>query len=285
MSELALRWAFALVAAPLALVILYLGGAPLAALLAIVAGLGAWEFYRIARAAGHQPMEWLGIPLAALIPLLVHAQHASVVRVPVSAAMVGVLLVLSASIWARGVEGKPLGASVTTVFGVLYTGAALSFGFALRYLDYAIGALAGASLVALPMLLTWASDVGAFFVGRAIGGRKLIPKVSPGKTVSGAVGGLIFTVLISWLLGSYALPRTAQLGMGLAGAILFGAVVSVAAQMGDLAESLIKREAGVKDSSRIIPGHGGILDRFDSLLFVLPVAYLMLPHLLVPAFR
>ncbi len=285
MSELALRIAFAVVAAPAAIVIIYLGGAPLAIVLSIVSAIGAWEFFRIARAAGHAPLEWLGIGAAALIPLLVHAHHANVLLVPVSAAVVAVMLVLAATIWARGVEGKPLGAAATTVFGVLYTACALSFVFALRYLDYAVDAKAGTALVALPLLLTWASDIGAYFVGRAIGGRKLIPKVSPGKTVAGAVGGLVATVLVAWLLARMVLPSLAQLSLTHAGAILFGVVVSVAAQVGDLAESLLKREAGVKDSSRIIPGHGGVLDRFDSLLFVLPVSYLLLPALLNPAFR
>lgn len=285
MNELALRIAFAAVAAPLSLWILYLGGAPLAALLSVVAGLGAWELFRIARAAGHKPLDEFGIAMAALVPLVVYAHHANVVRVPVSAAMVAVLLVLTIAIWARGVEGAPLGSTAVTVFGVIYTGAALSFGFALRYLEYAVDAKGGAALVALPLLLTWASDIGAYFVGRAIGGRKLIPKVSPGKTVAGAVGGLVATVIASWLLARYALPSVAQLSLSTAGAIVLGIVVSVAAQVGDLAESLLKREAGVKDSSRIIPGHGGILDRFDSLLFVLPVSYLLLPALLIPAFR
>lgn len=285
MSELAQRVAFAVVAAPLALGVIYLGAAPLAILLSVVSALGAWEYYRIARAAGHAPLEWIGVGASALVPLLVYAYHAGALLVPVSAALVAVMLILAAAIWMRGVEGRPTGAAAVTVFGVLYTGAALSFGFALRYLGYAIDARAGTALVALPLLLTWASDIGAYFVGRAIGGRKLIPAVSPGKTVSGAVGGLLATVLVSWLLARYVLPGVAQLSLTHAGAVVFGLVVSVAAQVGDLAESLIKREGGVKDSSRIIPGHGGILDRFDSLLFVLPVSYLVLPHLLVPAFR
>jgi phosphatidate cytidylyltransferase len=227
----------------------------------------------------------LGIVASALIPLLVYAYHANVLHLPVSFAAVAILAVFAISIWARGVEGGPLGATATTVFGVLYTGAMLGFGFALRYLDYAVGPLAGASMVAFPMLLTWASDIGAYFVGRSVGGPKLIPKVSPGKTISGAVGALVVTMIVSWALAKYALPQTAQLSLSTFGALMFGLVVSFAAQVGDLAESLIKREGGVKDSSRIIPGHGGVLDRFDSLLFVLPVSYMLLPALLVPAFR
>ena len=134
------------------------------------------------------------------------------------------------------------------------------------------------------MVLTWASDIGAYFVGRAVGRRKLIPAVSPGKTVEGALGGVLFTVLVAWAYVALVLTPVAHLDVRPMGLVLFGVAVSVAAQLGDLAESLLKREAGVKDSSHLIPGHGGVLDRMDSIFFVLPVAYLLLDRfrLLLP---
>jgi phosphatidate cytidylyltransferase len=109
--------------------------------------------------------------------------------------------------------------------------------------------------------------------------------VSPGKTVSGSIGGLVASMLVAWLYARAVLVPVANLGFTPWGALLFGAIVSVAAQVGDLFESLIKREGGIKDSSRIIPGHGGVLDRFDSLIFVLPVAYLLLGWLPIPVLR
>ena len=118
-----------------------------------------------------------------------------------------------------------------------------------------------------------------------IGGRKLMPAVSPGKTVAGAVGGLVLAVLIAVFYERYMLRPQAQLGMLLQGAILFGVLVSVAGQVGDLVESMLKREAGVKDSSHLIPGHGGMLDRIDSLLFTLPISYVLLGWLLIPVPR
>ena len=112
-----------------------------------------------------------------------------------------------------------------------------------------------------------------------------MPSVSPGKTVSGAIGGLVVSVLATWLYVRYALQPVAQLAFTTTGTIVFGLVISVAAQVGDLVESLLKREAGVKDSSNLIPGHGGVLDRLDSLFFVLPTAHVLLGWLLIPAPR
>ena len=283
MSELAKRILAALVAAPLALAMIYLGGLPLAAFLAAVSAGCAWELYRIARAGGIDPLDPLGIPLAGAVPLAVYAASIGVFRPSLAVPAVALLVILAAVIWARGTQGRPLGAAAVTVLGVLYTGGMLSFGYALREYPYAIGDRAGSVLVAFPLVLTWASDIGAFFVGRTVGGRKLIPSVSPAKTVSGALGGVATTVIASWLYVRFALAPMASLTMTLPAMLLFGFVVSVAAQIGDLAESLLKREGNVKDSSRLIPGHGGLLDRLDSLLFVLPVAYLLVGWLLVPA--
>jgi phosphatidate cytidylyltransferase len=301
MSELALRIVFAVVAAPIALWIVLVGGAPLAALLAIASAIGAWEFYRIARAAGSRPLEDAGIALAGLVPLAIHASYLGLFTVRPALAAVVALLVLAATIWLRGVDGRPIGSAATTLLGVLYTAGMLGFGYAIRYHDtvagydvvgarqLSLGALSisippGGALLIFPLVITWASDIGAFFVGRAIGGRKLIPSVSPGKTMSGAAGGLVASMIVALLYARTVLVPVAHLGFTPWGALLFGGIVSVAAQIGDLFESLIKREGGVKDSSRIIPGHGGVLDRLDSLIFVLPVAYLLLGWLPLPVF-
>lgn len=293
MSELARRVAFGVVAAPLALAIVLAGGAALAGLLAVASAIAAWEFFRIARAAGHAPFADLGSALAGLIPLAVHATYLGLFQPRYSYLAAVLLVLLTVSIWARGATGKPMGAVALTALGVVYTGGLLSFGYAIRYHDYAVGGVplgpihiaAGGILLGLPLILTWATDTGAFFVGRAVGGRKLIPAVSPGKTMSGAIGGLLTSIVITWLYVSFALRPGAQLAMSPMGIVIFGAVVSVAAQVGDLVESLLKREAGVKDSGTLLPGHGGVLDRLDSLFFVLPTAHLLLGWLLVPAPR
>ncbi|AMW05003.1 phosphatidate cytidylyltransferase [Gemmatimonas phototrophica] len=283
MNELGRRAIVALIGAPLVLGVIWIGDAALATLAGGLSGLAAWEFYRIAREGGSTPMSVIGIVLAALIPLGVHAHYLGVVQVPVYAWVLSVVAVLGAAIWTRGVDGKPLGAASTTVFGALYTGGTLSFVYVLRYHNYAVGDTAGALAVIFPVVLTWASDTGAYFSGHLIGGRKLIPSVSPGKTVAGAVGALVVTVGVTYAFVYGLLIPKAQLAFTPWGLVIFGVAISIVAQIGDLAESLLKREAGVKDSGTLFPGHGGVLDRLDSLFFVLPAAYALYDLLLIPA--
>ena len=271
------------------------GGATLAGLLAVASAVAAWEFYRIARAAGHTPLSDLGCAIAGMIPVAVHARYLDIVDPRLSYFAVVLMIVMSVVLWARGASAaaRGMGAMATTVLGALYTGALLSFAYALRYHDYAVGGLdvggipvaSGAVLLGLPLLVTWASDIGAFFAGRTIGGPKLMPSISPAKTRSGAIGGVLASVLVAWLYVQYLLVPIAQLALGSTGIIIFGTLVSVAAQLGDLVESMLKREAAVKDSSNLLPGHGGVLDRLDSLFFVLPTAHLLLGWLLKAAPR
>ena len=285
MSELARRVASALVAAPITLACVWFGDAPLATLLAAAAAVGAWEFFRMADLASDaRAFSRTGIVLAALVPLGVHAHARGLGDPPLTAAVLVVLALLALAVWRRGVQGRPLAAVATTLLGVLYVGVPLGYAYALRTYDYVVGRAAGSALVMLPILCTWASDIGAYAAGRAIGGPKLIAAVSPGKTVAGSVGALVASGALASAYAPLVLRPIANLGFAPGRALCFGLLVSMAAQLGDLVESLLKRDAGVKDSSHLIPGHGGVLDRVDSLLFVLPVSYLLLGWLLLPAF-
>jgi phosphatidate cytidylyltransferase len=252
-------------------------------MLGALSGIAAWEFFRLAREAGQTPLTAIGVTIAAVIPIGVHGEVLGVLHVPVYAWVLGVVAMLAAALWLRGVDGKPLGAASSTVYGALYTGATLSFAYVLRYHNYAVGDTARALIVLFPVVLTWASDTGAYFSGRLIGGRKLIPSVSPGKTVAGAVGAVVVTVAATYAYVNVLLLPKAQLAFTPWGLVIFGVSISVVAQIGDLAESLLKREAGVKDSGTLFPGHGGVLDRLDSLFFVLPAAYALYDLLLIPA--
>ena len=285
MNELAKRVASGLVAAPIVVACVWFGDAALATLLAAAAAVGAWEFYRLADAAsGARAFSRTGIVLAALVPLVVHASVRQLGTPPLAAGVVVVLGLLTLAVWRRGVDGHPIVAVATTLLGIAYAGVPLGFAYALRHHNFVVGAAGGTALLMLPVLCTWASDIGAYFAGRVIGGPKLIPAVSPGKTISGAVGALVASGALAAFYVPDVLRPAANLGMAPGRPLLFGLLVSVAAQLGDLVESLLKRDAGVKDSSHLIPGHGGVLDRVDSLLFVLPVAHLVLGWLLLPAF-
>ena len=283
MSELARRVIVALIIAPIAVVAAWFGDAALATLLSVVAGVAAWELCRMVRACGIAPLDGLTIVLAASLPMLAHAVRLNALN-PGPAWFAAVLiLIMTVTIFSRGVNERPLGVAAACFFITVYTGGALSFAYALRYDNYAVGRTSQCLVLLLPVLLTWASDTGAYFVGRLFGRNKLMPSVSPAKTVEGALGGVALSVVICWLFVRMLLAPQGQLGLSPTGIVAFGIAIAVAAQLGDLFESLLKREAGVKDSSGLLPGHGGFLDRIDSMLFVLPVAALLLDQLLMPA--
>lgn len=287
LSELTRRVAVAVVAIPGTIFIVWLGWLYLGVFTGVVAALGAWELYRLARAGGVEPLDAVGIPLAAFLPLLAVLAPQGVFVLPLgpSAIVILALLVAAMSLRVPSEGGRPLSAVAVTLFGIIYTGGMLSFGIAIRYHNYAVGRSAGTALVMLPLVLTWTNDIGAYAFGRLFGRRKLIPSVSPGKTVAGAVGGTIVTVLTCWAYVHWVLHPIAELAMAPWWIIGVGLALSIAAQLGDLVESLLKREAGVKNSSGLLPGHGGVLDRIDSLLFVLPTAYVLfsIPGVLIPA--
>ena len=273
----------ALVGIPVAVAAGYAGGLVLALLLALLAGVGAWELFRFSRANGSPALETIGIPLAALMPLGAHAMRLGWFDTPLAAGGAVFVALTGAVLWARSPDERPLGSIAITVFGVLYAGATLAYAYALRHHRFVVEPVAGAVLVFFPIALTWVSDSGAYFVGRALGRKKLMPTVSPGKTVAGAIGAIVFSMLGAWAYNDFVLRPIAQLALAPWTALVFGAVISVVGQVGDLVESLFKREAKVKDSSTFFSAHGGVLDRLDSLYFAIPVAYLILGRLLLAA--
>jgi phosphatidate cytidylyltransferase len=287
MSELRARVVSAVVAVPLAVVLVYAGGPALAVLLAALGAVAARELYALATTGGAKngvrPLSAIGIPLAAALPLVVHIYRLGWISNPVTLAAVVFVALLAAVLFSRGVEEKPLECMAVTTFGVLYTGGLLSFGYLLRHHQWTVTAASGAALVGFPVVLTWMSDIGAYAVGKTLGRTKLMPSVSPGKTRAGLVGALVVSALAAVACDVWVLRPYSQLTLGWTRAVVFGLAVSLVGQVGDLVESLLKREAGVKDSGRFLPGHGGALDRLDSLLFALPVAYLLLGAMLVPA--
>jgi phosphatidate cytidylyltransferase len=279
-SNLVRRVGFAVVAIPLALALIWYGGLPLAFLLAVAGALGTRELFDLAGRQGIRPARVLGLVTAAAVPPLVYATLAApdvrsliLVSWPYLAAF-WLILLLTWTLAARSPVEKPLAAAAVTMLAVGYTSALPAFLLAIRHTQHPERSWTGAGLVFFPLVVTWVGDTAAMFGGRLMGGPRLAPTVSPGKTRSGSAAGVVGGLLVAPLFGSWIFPRVG-LEIPMWQLVAIAAVLSVIGQIGDLVESLFKREAGVKDSSHLIPGHGGVLDRFDSLYFVVPVAAFM----------
>ena len=279
-ANLVRRVGFAAVAIPLALLIVWYGGLPLALLLAVAGALATRELFDLAEHHQIRPARGIGLVSAAAIAPLTYATLAAPdVRAAVTAAWpyaaaLWLIAILTWALMARSPAERPLSAVAVTVLAVAYTAGLPAFLLAIRHSGFERRSWAGAWLVFFPLVVTWVVDTAAMFGGRAIGGPKLAPTVSPGKTRSGSLAGIAGGLVVAPLFASAVFPRVG-VTIPLWQLLAIAAVLGVIGQVGDLAESLFKREAGVKDSSHLIPGHGGVLDRLDSLYFVVPVAAAM----------
>jgi phosphatidate cytidylyltransferase len=229
-------------------------------LLAAVWGLLAvLEFYRMV-ALKIQPLICFGLVWTLLFILHPHIDYKSLAPLLLTSGVVLSLILLVFNPQKRGIFTS----WVWTIAGILYVGWLLSYLVALRL-------EAGRGWLYLALLATFASDTVAFFVGRALGRHRLAPRISPAKTWEGAIAGLFGAIIISLL---FTLPTPLQLPLGYGQAILLGVLISVFGQLGDLVESLLKRNSGVKEAGNLMPGHGGLLDRMDSVVFAGVVVYL-----------
>lgn len=284
MSDLAKRWAVALVGIPAVLALLYAGGWPLAVPVAVLTALGALEVHRMAAQSGVAPLRALGAVGAGGLVLIAAWRPTFAGFAPVALAALVLLAgtTLIGAIAARSPQEKPLAAVAVTMFGVLYVGLPMAFVPLLHALPdthgWSAGSnWAGALVVALPLAATWLGDAVALYAGTAWGKGGLAPSISPNKSWVGVWGGLAGAGLAAAVWFRIAGPRLPGLPVpGLLVAALVGVGLGIGAIFGDLAESLLKRDAGVKDSGAIFPGHGGVLDRLDALIFTLPAAYLAL---------
>ncbi len=260
------RVASALVAAPIAMAVVVAGGPYLGVMAAGIGVAAVLEFYRLARGAGLEPAALVGVAGVVSFALAGHLGSSP----GVGATLAGVIIAsLGVQTFRRGPD-LAIANPAVTVFGAAYVGWAVALLLLLRRLG---GPGAGLGHIVAALVTVWADDTGAYFLGSAFGRHKLMPGVSPNKSVEGAVLGLLTGVCVGVavrVLGAFAgwWP-----GIPLAQAVFFSMAVSVAGQAGDLAESAMKRNAHVKDSGAFLPGHGGVLDRIDSVLFAIPVAY------------
>jgi phosphatidate cytidylyltransferase len=255
---------------PPLLVALWLGGGWILLVVGLATAIGAWEAFRLLTAAGHASFPLLGVVLAVVVAL-----GDSVKVLPggsgILIAGLGIVLVGIGAL-TRLDPREGIAVFATTTFAAMYVGL-LGFVARLASTDAFVDPSAPlgwlgtnrAWIVAL-VFVVWAYDTAAYFTGRRFGRIPFMHHISPSKTFEGVGGGLVAGLLVG-AIAFVAIGRPF-----IAGAI-FGALVAAAAQAGDLAESMLKRAAGAKESSRLIPGHGGLLDRIDSFLFAAPVAF------------
>lgn len=258
------RWITAIVAIPVLVVLIYKGSAAVfACLIAVISVLAAWEYFYIV-SNGDKTRILKPIPLlgaAAGLGLIAAALYAAF-EVMLLVLLFGVIIAALFSMPPYRHSRQILETVATQVQGVVYIFLSLSTLVLLR------GGPDGMTWIFLVLLVVFLGDVGAFYVGTYLGKRKLAPAISPGKSVEGAIGGLAANVVVALVFKFLLLP---ELAAGLV--VIFALALGIAGQIGDLFESELKRKSGIKDSGGILPGHGGMLDRIDALLFAGPVAY------------
>lgn len=281
MADLPRRALVAVVALLVTLPVIYRGGWIMGVMTAALAALGAREFCLLARKQGVRPFTGTAMAIAAALVLAATAEPFFTGFAPLAlAVLMGAAVVLPvASVGARGVEDKPLGSVCTTLTAALYVGGGLCFGMLLRHLPETGAAVRATSpfegplLLLFPLAVTWVADIAAYFAGSMWGRRRLLPAVSPGKTVLGAVAGLLAACTAGAFFAALAAEPFALVGVGPGWIVGIALLIGVGGVAGDLAISLLKREAGVKDAGSLFPGHGGVLDRLDAVLVTLPLAY------------
>lgn len=264
------RVAVALVGIPLLLWINMKGGLFFLVMVLVLSLMATFEFRRLAAHRAHPPTLLLLLPMTALIQANFYFRFVDYWE----ALLAAVMILYVVELWRiQGSQFLNIGA---TLVGLVYVN--LSFGSLIRLrmtgsTPGSTGTDAGASLVLLMFACVWAADIFAYFGGRTFGGRfisrKLFPRLSPKKTWEGYFSGIVGSFAVAWICSRYV-P-----GFPDGHAPLIGLLVGVVSPAGDLMESMFKRDAGVKDSSGIIPGHGGVLDRFDTVMFIAPLIYFL----------
>jgi phosphatidate cytidylyltransferase len=258
-SDLTLRIGSGLVLVGMFLGCLFLGGVWFTALVTIVMVLSLGEFYSTLRSRGYKPVALFGFVAVIAGAIAAHAGGADALA---STLVFGTLAV--ALFYSVVVRRDPLENAAVTVLGMVWV-SLLSFAIIIGRAENAV------ELILLLVVLTAFFDIAGYFVGRSFGRRFIAPFVSPRKTVEGLIGGIVVTTALAAILST--IPAYDFLGLG--GAILVALVIAVFAPLGDAAESVVKRALDTKDMGSILPGHGGMIDRIDALLFVVPVGYFL----------
>jgi len=254
------RWVTALIAVPVLFAVIALGSEEIFSVLIILASLiGMWEYNRMSfgTAPGREKVETM---IIALLILLTAASGNLLLLVAVLSFSVMALMILQLPRIAAG--NRDMNAVGRVILGLMYIPLLMSHFIMIRQTPQ------GVRWIFFILVLAFAGDVAAYYIGRRFGKRKLLPEVSPGKTVEGVFGLVVGSISGCLIFRHFFFPE-----LPVVHTVILGLVGSVVGQLGDLAESALKRGAGVKDSGALLPGHGGILDRLDCLMFITPYVY------------
>jgi phosphatidate cytidylyltransferase len=255
-----------IVAFPILIILTWFGNPWFAIAVAALSIIASYEFYRISSFLNVKPLRYFGIAVSFLLCLSPLINYISIRNYNIDTLkllfLVATLIISFIVLLFRKKEDRALNNWVWTVGGILYIGLLFSYWAEIPNLPQ------GTYWLFWAMLVVIACDVGAYFTGRSIGKHHMAPNISPKKTWEGAIGGLLASILVALLLG-YFFPLPAELWQ----LAILGTIIGVLAQFGDLVESLLKRNAGIKDSGNFFPGHGGVLDRVDSYILVGAVLY------------
>jgi CDP-diglyceride synthetase len=269
-ASVTLRWVTAIILMPIVLLFVWFGGwAAFVAILA-VAMLGMYEISTMLRHAGYRPLSWVSLALTLLLLVAAMFPLRQLLILEIGGA---ILLMLSfcGFYFRKSLDGALVDWALTLA-PAFYLGGPLSFFLLLRGMEpglvIPLTVPRGTWWLLVTLLGVWGFDAAAFFFGRYFGHHRLAPLISPAKTWEGVLGGLLFSVIASLIC------TVVPLGVPWPIAILLGLCIGIFATLGDLAESLLKRQTHVKDSGQIIPGHGGMLDRIDSLLFAIMIVFI-----------
>lgn len=268
-----MRFVSGLIGIPLLIILVFVEeGLPFVLAVGVISVIGLYEFYVGIRKTGAEPQEWVGLASAFLFLYAAWKQfHAETFSLP---AVLTLFVIATLTIELLRKDRSPIKNLGSTFLGVVYVGWLFSYLVAINVIDGEIHSRLlppplqrlGAWLVLFVIFAAWAADTGGYLVGRKWGKRQLAPVLSPGKSWEGTFAAIGSSVAMSLIMGS-------AMGMPWMHAVLLGLGIGMASLVGDLAESAMKRDLGIKDFGSILPGHGGILDRFDGILFAAPLLY------------
>lgn len=260
-----------LVLFPILFALVYYGGLPLKIGTIFVSIVGMYEFYK-AICKKIMPIHYLGFIFALVYLLVLDTPFFQIADL-----IVGSFLLLSLIFMVFNYKNISIFDVALTFFGVCYIPLMFSTVYLIRLFDY------GNYTVWLPFICAWACDTGAYFTGVTIGKHKLTPNLSPKKTIEGAIGGVLFSAIFCGIYGVFIASREVEIEhvfnnstIAIISFVLLGIIGAIFAQFGDLTASATKRRFNIKDYGNLIPGHGGILDRFDSVIFTAGICYIIL---------